>query len=50
MKIKELPKTPMKGMVDLIVLVHAEDTEVIYWMKTLPRTLNESSVVGVDFK
>ena len=50
MKIKELPKTRMKGMVDRTVLVPIEDTEVMNTMETLPRTLDESAVVGVDFK
>ena len=50
MKLKELPKTRMKGMIDRTVLVPIEDSEVMNTMETLPRTLEESAVVGVDFK
>ena len=50
MKIKELPKTRMKGMGDRTVLVPIEDTEVMNTMQTLPRSLDDSVVFGVNFK
>ena len=50
MKMKELPKTRMKGMIDRTVLVPIEDTEVMNTMEELPRSLGESAVVGVNDK
>ena len=50
MKIKELPKTRMKGMVDRTVLVPIEPSEIMNTMEVLPRALDESAVVGVHFK
>ena len=50
MKIKELLKTRMKSVIDKTVLVPIEDTEVMNTMQTLPRNLDDSTVVGIDFK
>ena len=50
MKIKELPKTRMKGMGDRTVLVPIEDTEVMNTMQTLPRSLDDIVVFDVNFK
>ena len=50
MKMKELPKTRMKGMIDRTVLVPIEDTEVMNNVTKLPRNLDSSAVVGVNFK
>ena len=50
MKIKQLPKSGMKGMVDRTVCVPIEDTEIMNTITKLPRTLESSAVVGVDFK
>ena len=40
----------MKGMGDRTVLVPIEDTEVMNTMQTLPRSLDDSVVFGVNFK
>ena len=40
----------MKGMIDRTVLVPIEDTEVMNTMEVLPRSLEESAVVGVNLK
>ena len=50
MKMKELPKTRMKSMIDRCVLVPIEDTTVMDTVEMLPRTLESSAVVPVDFK
>ena len=50
LKLKELPKTQMKGTIDRIVLVPVKDTEVMNPLEKLPRNLDESAVVGADFK
>ena len=50
MKMKELPKTRMKSMIDRCVLVPIEDTTVMDTVETLPRTLESGAVVPVDFK
>ena len=50
MKMKELPRTRMKKMIDRSVLVPLDDTKVLDTLEKLPRNLESSAIVGVDFK
>ena len=50
MKIKKLPKTRMEAMVDRVVNVPVEDCDIQRTLDSLPRTLEESAVIPIQFK